>query len=397
MSRLAPAVLVVGFILLASCVVRVPEPARLDLSPRGFADLQGWRNDAHDEALAALRRSCVVFEALADEEPVGPGALAGTAADWRAPCAAAGDLEGKEAARVFFERWFTPYLASDRGDPEGLFTGYYEPLLSGARAPGGRYVVPIHGAPAGLVGVDLGRFDPELRGRWLFGRVEDGELRRLPSRAEIDSGALGDAAPVLAWVDDAVEAFFLHVQGSGRIRFEDGAILRVGYAGGNGHAYVSIGRALIDRGALAADAVSLQSIRAWLAAHPNEAASVMALNPSYVFFRALEGDGPVGAQKVALTPGRSLAVDRRFLPLGVPLWLDITVPSANSGAPDRRLRRLVVAQDTGGAIRGPVRGDLFWGFGADAESIAGRMKHTGRYYLLLPHGVVARRVAAAGG
>ena len=240
-------------------------------------------------------------------------------------------------------------------------------------------------------------FDTELRGRRLFGRVEDGELRRLPSRAEIDSGALDDTAPVLAWVDDAVEAFFLHVQGSGRIGFEDGAILRVGYAASNGHAYVSIGRALIERGALAADAVSLQSIRAWLAAHPKEAASVLALNPSYVFFRALEGDGPVGAQEVALTPGRSLAVDRRFLPLGVPLWLDITAPSANSGAPDRALRRLVVAQDTGGAIRGPVRGDLFWGFGADAESIAGRMKHTGRYYLLLPRGVVERRVAAAGG
>ena len=141
--------------------------------------------------------------------------------------------------------------------------------------------------------------------------------------------------------------------------------------------------------------MSLQSIRAWLAAHPKEAAAVLALNPSYVFFRALEGDGPIGAQEVALTPGRSLAVDRRFLPLGVPLWLDITVPSANSGAPDRRLRRLVVAQDTGGAIKGPVRGDLFWGFGADAESIAGRMKHRGRLYLLLPRGVAATRLTAA--
>ncbi len=397
MPRLSPAVLVGGFVLLASCVIRVPEPERLELSPRSFADLQGWRDDAQGEALVALRRSCVAFEALADDEPVGPAALAGTAADWRAPCAAAGRAEGNEAARIFFERWFVPFAASDRGDPEGLFTGYYEPLLAGARAPGGAYVVPIHGAPAGLVRVDLGLFDDELRSRRLYGRVEDGELKPLPTRSEIDSGALGEEAPVLAWVDDPVEAFFLHVQGSGRIRFEDGGTLRVGYAGSNGHAYASIGRALVERGALAADAVSLQSIRAWLAAHPQDAASVLALNPSYVFFRTLEGDGPVGAQGVALTPGRSLAVDLRYLPLGVPLWLDATAPSADASEPDRPLRRLVVAQDTGGAIKGPVRGDLFWGFGEDAESIAGRMKQPGRYYLLLPRGVVARRVAAADG
>ena len=195
--------------------------------------------------------------------------------------------------------------------------------------------------------------------------------------------------------DDPVDAFFLHVQGSGRIALAGGGELRVGYAGSNGRAYVSIGRALIERGAIAREDVSLQSIRAWLAAHPDEAAGVLALNPSYIFFRVLDGamddeDGPLGSQGVALTPGRSLAVDRRFLPLGAPLWLDIMAPAAEPGAPDRRVRRLVVAQDTGGAIRGPLRGDLFWGFGAEAESVAGRMKHQGRYFLLLPRGVAER-------
>ena len=212
----------------------------------------------------------------------------------------------------------------------------------------------------------------------------------LPDRAAIATGALAGAAPVIAWVDDPVDAFFLHVQGSGRIALAGGGMLRVGYAGKNGHAYVSIGRALIERGALARADVSLQSIRAWLAANPGEAAAVLALNPSYVFFRELHGEGPLGAQGVPLTPGRSLAVDRRFLPLGAPLWLDVMAPASDPAAADRRLRRLVIAQDTGGAIRGPLRGDLFWGFGAEAESVAGRMKHPGGYVLLLPNPVAER-------
>ena len=394
MRRAQRAAAIGAALLLAACGLP-PGPPRLDLAPVGFAALEGWCDDSQGAALAAFRRSCAAYRSAPDDRPV--GAIGGSVADWRAPCAAAGVVGAGDdaAARAFFEAWFAPFRLADRGRREGLFTGYYEPLLRGARQRGGRYTVPIHGLPADLVTVELGLFASDLDGRRITGRVADGALTPYPGRAAIGAGALEGRVPAIAWVDDPVDAFFLHVQGSGRIALAGGGELRVGYAGSNGRAYVSIGRALIERGAIARDDVSLQSIRAWLAAHPDEAAGVLALNPSYVFFRVLDGamddeEGPLGSQGVALTPGRSLAVDRRFLPLGAPLWLDIMAPAAETGSPDRRLRRLVVAQDTGGAIRGPLRGDLFWGFGAEAESVAGRMKHRGRYYLLLPRGVAER-------
>jgi len=194
------------------------------------------------------------------------------------------------------------------------------------------------------------------------------------------TGALAHRGLELLWVDSAVDAFFLHIQGSGRVAMADGGMVRVGYAAGNGRPYRAIGRDLVENGAIAADRVSMQTIRAWLAAHPNAAEAMMARNRSFVFFRVLHGDGPIGALGVALVPGRSLAVDRRFIPLGLPVWLDATDPLSAA----IRLRRLMVAQDSGGAIRGPVRGDVFWGHGAKAASRAGRMKSRGRYFLLLP-------------
>jgi membrane-bound lytic murein transglycosylase A len=188
----------------------------------------------------------------------------------------------------------------------------------------------------------------------------------------------------LLWVDSAIDAFFLHIQGSGRVAMADGGVVRVGYSDTNGQPYRAIGRDLVESGEISSDRISMQTIRAWLAAHPNDAEAMMARNRSFVFFRILQGDGPIGAMGVALVPGRSLAVDRRFVPLGLPVWLDATDPLS----PGTPLRRLMVAQDTGGAIRGPVRGDVFWGHGAKAAARAGRMKSRGRYFLLLP-----RRVA----
>jgi membrane-bound lytic murein transglycosylase A len=221
--------------------------------------------------------------------------------------------------------------------------------------------------------VDLGRFRPAWRGERIAGRVDKGNLVPYSSRAEIEQGALSGRGLELAWAADTIETFFLQIQGSGRVRLADGGELRVGYDGQNGHPYVALGRVLIDRGLLPREQVTMQSIKAYLRAHPDEAAALMRENPSYVFFRELSGDGPVGAQGVALTPGRSLAVDRAFVPLGAPVWLV---------AED--IARLLVAQDTGGAIRGPVRGDLFWGHGAEAEARAGAMKARGRAWLLLP-------------
>lgn len=322
------------FLFIAACGT-LPGPPRLDLEKTRFSALEGWRDDAQSQALTAFRRSCVKMSAAADDRPLGRhSGVGGLMADWRRPCAAAWDVpdDDDRAAREFFEAYFTAFRMSDQGETQGLFTGYYEPLLHGAAQLGGRFNVPIHGLPDDLMVVDLGLFADDLGGRKITGKISGKALTPYPRRAEIVNGALDGHAPVLAWVDDAVDAFFLHVQGSGRIAMTDGGVMRVGYAGANGQAYVSIGRALVGRGALSLKEVSLQSIRAWLAENPDQAAGILALNPSYVFFRELQGDGPLGAQGVALTPGRSLAVDRAFLPLGAPIWLDITAPSATPGA-----------------------------------------------------------------
>ena len=376
--------LVIFGALLAACAG--PPAARLATTPVSFDALPGWNADRQDQALIALRRSCERLDRLPDTRAMG---IAGTVADWRPICTAAVAVADNDAqaARAFFETWFRPHAASVGASDHGLLTGYYEPLLRGARQPDARFRVPIYGRPDDLVTIDLARFGDDFTARRIVGRVSDGRVVPYPDRAAIDAGALDGAAPVLAWVDDPIAAFFLQVQGSGRIDLGNGEILRVGYAGANGHAYVSIGRVLIERGAIPREAVSLQTIRAWLAANPDQAAAVMAENPSFVFFRVLDGAGPIGAQGTALVAGRSLAVDRRYIPYGLPIWLDGSRPATDPSAPDRPLRRLVIAQDTGGAIRGPLRGDLFWGFGARAEAIAGRMKHQSRFFLLLPRGV----------
>ncbi len=365
-----------------------PPPERLVLRAAGFADLPGWRDDSHFEAAVALRRSCAALGKLPDERPIGPGGLAGAAGDWRDICAAAEAVSG-DTARDFFETWFRPFAVANNDDQEGLFTGYYEASLDGAREPGNGYATPLLARPDDLVTVALGAFRDDLKGRRVAGRVVDGRLRPYPSRAEIEAGALAGRGLELVWVDDPVDAFVLHIQGSGRVALAGGGELRLGYAGQNGHPYTAIGRDLIAAGALTRESVSMQSIRAWLAANPARAQDMMDRNASYIFFRELSGAGPVGAQGVALTPGRSLAVDRKFMPLSAPVWLDTVVPDAAGG--ERALRRLLIAQDTGGAIRGPVRGDVFWGHGDAAAEIAGRMKRRGRYFLLLPRAVAEAR------
>ncbi|MHA1569976.1 MAG: murein transglycosylase A, partial [Alphaproteobacteria bacterium] len=220
--------------------------------------------------------------------------------------------------------------------------------------------------------------------------IKGRRLEPYPARARIVSGALDGALPVLLWLDDPADAFVLHIQGSGRVRLAGGGTVRVGYDGNNGHPFVSIGRKMLDRGLIEPEDASMQAIRRWLRANPAKARALLDEYPRYIFFREIEGEGPIGAQGVALTPGRSLAVDPQFVPLGAPLWLDTSQP----GSSDQPLRRLVVAQDTGGAILGAVRGDLFWGTGEAALEEAGRMKQPGQYYQLLPR-AVADRVARA--
>jgi peptidoglycan lytic transglycosylase A len=369
-----------------------PSEDRLVLEPASFAELPGWRRDAVEEAVPALLRSCQRISALPESAPIGDAPVAGTAGDWKQVCAVAASLPKgeREAARRFFETRFRPWTARNHRNPFGLFTGYYEPLLRGSRKREGKHTVPIYTRPPELVMVDLGRFRQNLKGKRIAGKVEDGDLVPYPDRRQIEAGALAGRDLEIVWVDDPIDAFFLQVQGSGRVRLAGGGELRLGYAAQNGHPYTAIGRELIDRGALRREEVSMQSIRAWLAAHPEEAREVMERNASYVFFREIEGEGPVGAEGVPLTPRRSLAVDLRHLPLGVPVWLVSGVPSPREGEPDGRLQRLLIAQDTGGAVQGPVRGDVFWGFGDEAEAVAGRMKHRGQMWVLLPKAVTPR-------
>lgn len=351
-----------------------------------FADLPGWSEDSQAEALAALDRSCARLLALPADRPLGPPAF-GTAADWHGACRDRPPRDVPDhVARAYVERHFTPVAITDGTRAEGLFTGYYEPLLRGSRKPGGAFRTPLLARPDDLVAVDLGRFRETWRGERIAGRVVDGALQPYETRAQIEAGALASRAVPLVYVDDPVDAFFLHIQGSGRVRLAEGGEMRVGYAAQNGQPYVPVGRVLVDRGALSREAVSMQSIRAWMAANADGAAALMATNPSYVFFREVSGDGPLGSEGVALTAARSLAVDRGHIALGTPVWLDAADPLD----PARRVRRLMVAQDTGGAIRGVVRGDVFWGTGTEAGERAGRMRSSGRFWLLLPTSLAAR-------
>jgi membrane-bound lytic murein transglycosylase A len=261
--------------------------------------------------------------------------------------------------------------------------------LQGAITRDDTYNVPVYRKPPDHVTVNLGEFDSELSGRSFVGRVDGGKLKPYFARGDIQNGVLAGKGIELVWLKDPLDAFMLHVQGSGRVSLVDGRTTRIGFAAHNGHPYKSIGRELIDRGELEAHAASWPNIRAWIHANPAKAADLLAVNRRYIFFGEVVGEGPVGAQGVALTAGRSMAVDTRYIPLGLPLWLDTTMPGADAGP----LQRLMLAQDTGSAIKGPVRGDFFWGTGDGALEYAGRMKSRGRYYILLPK-LLANRLAS---
>ena len=367
--------------------LRPPAPGPLRLTKVSFAELAGWGTSDPRTALAAFARSCEVLAKKDASQPMGGAGYAGTISDWRAPCAAVRTPSvSATAARAFFEHWFEPVSISAGALKDGLFTGYYEPQLHGSRTRHGNFQTPVYGLPPDLISVDLGAFRPSLRGEHIAGRIEDHRLVPYATRAEIDAKGLD--APILFYADDPVAVFFLHIQGSGRVRFDDGTILRADYAGQNGQIYTAVGRSLIARGALRREDVSLQSIRAWLKANPRAARAVMETNASYVFFKEDPiGDpalGAKGAQGVALTPGASLAVDPRLHALGVPYFVSTTLPDA------KPLQALVVAQDIGGAIKGAVRGDIFFGFGARAEYFAGEMKQSGQLFALLPKAVAAR-------
>lgn len=364
---------------MAACAERPSLPERLTLRPGAFKDLPGWENGRQAGAVPALLRSCSVILKKAPGASLGAKGVAGTAGQWWQACetlrASTPKTDGE--TRRFFETWFTPYVVN--GGASGLFTGYYEAELSGAWQKNGRYQTPLWQRPDDLITANLGDFKPELSGQKIVGKVEGKKFVPYDERADIASGSLAARARPLAWVSDPTGAFFLEIQGSGLVRMPDGQVLRVGYDAQNGKDYVPIGRVLYEEGEIDKP-VTMQKIRAWLRAHPERAQAMMNRNPSAVFFRKVEGEGPIGAEGVALTPKRSLAVDPAFVPLGVPLWLVLEKETGGDTPPPV----LLVAQDTGGAIKGAVRGDLFWGAGGEAEARAGAMQDRGTYYLLLP-------------
>jgi membrane-bound lytic murein transglycosylase A len=355
--------------LLTSCLSTPPRPGIG--APVPWSALPGWQEDRLAQTWPALLNSCRKMPARD--------------ARWQTLCtdAALFPDPDDETARAFFETRFIAHeVAAGNGNTDGLITGYYEPLVHGSLVKNGRFRFPLFGRPDDLVTVELGELYPELKGKRLRGRLTGQRVVPYYSRAEIDKGKRPSQDSVIAWVDDPVALFFLEIQGSGRVQLPDGRILPVSYADQNGHPYVAIGRTLVESGALKLEEATMPAIRAWLAAHPDQAQTVLNSNPSYVFFSLREPDssGPVGALNVPLLPERSIAVDPSFIPLGSPVWLDTALP----GSEPRPYRRLEFAQDTGGAIRGPVRADLFLGFGQDAEQLAGAMRQRGKLYVLLP-------------
>ncbi|MDH4133889.1 MAG: murein transglycosylase A [Gammaproteobacteria bacterium] len=336
-----------------------------------FRKLPGWEREQHAAAWPALRRSC---------EKLGAKELR-----WTDLCRAATAIENPDdvTARAFFETYFHPHIVNGEAGRDGLLTGYYEPVLNGSTTKNERFRVPLYRRPDNLLVVDLTSLYPELKGKPLRGRLVGNRVVPYYSRAEIDqrNPLTGNE---LLWVDDPVEAFLLQVQGSGRVRLSDGGEVAVGYADQNGHPYRSLGGQLIAMGALTREETTLASIRAWIAAHPEETTRLLNTNPSYIFFsqRPATAEGPIGSLGVPLTPERSAAVDAGQIPLGAPLWIDTTLPDGSA------LQRLVLAQDTGGAIRGAARADLFVGQGNEAGKLAGEMKQKSQFYVLLPKVIV---------
>jgi len=349
---------------------KVPAPAS-PLRASSWDAVSGWLDDNPQLAWSAFITSC---DALKNQTA------------WQSVCSVAVTLAEptRDTLQRFFETGFTPYqVVNADGSDSGLVTGYYEPLLYGSRTRSARFRYPVYGVPDDLLVIDLGELYPDLKNMRLRGRLEGRRVVPYFDRAKIEGGAAPVAGREIAWVEDPVELFFLQIQGSGRIRLDGGETIRLGYADQNGHPYRSLGRLLVDRGDLPLERASMQGIKAWAKQNPGKLQEALNHNASYVFFREMSSDlpGPLGALGVPLTARRSIAVDARYVPLGAPVFLATTMP--NSREP---LNRLMLAQDTGGAIRGAVRADFFWGFGDEAGALAGRMRQSGKMWVLLPNG-----------
>lgn len=329
---------------------------KMILQKSDFETLPNWNNDNKVKALEAFKKSCAKI--MSENDFVASSQIVISADFMKSACEAV--PEGNitpELATTYFEYWFEPYMIQNMdGSSTGTFTSYYEAELEGSLNATCEYLNPIYGKPSDL---------PTNGGKY-------------HTREQIENGAIRNKTPVLFWAKDASDVFILHIQGSGIVRTKDGKKYRVGYAGNNGHSFVGIGSILQKNGIRPEGGLSMGSIKNWLDSHPVQAKKLMNQNPRYIFFRDVVGEGPVGAMGVPLTAGRSIAVDTEYIPLGLPMFLQTNDPN---GTP---LQRLVIAQDTGTAIKGAIRADYFWGSGKEALQMAGRMRSNGSYYILLP-------------
>jgi membrane-bound lytic murein transglycosylase A len=336
------------------------------------------REESARAALASFRLSCPPLLRRNDASGLTRGA------DWAGVCNAAATWPDNDAPRFFTDNFETAVV----GDGQAYATGYYEPEIAASRTRRAGYEVPIYRRPADLVEADLGLFSDTWKGKRIRGRVTDGKLVPYPDRAQIVAGALEGRGLELAWAKDEIEFFFLQVQGSGRLRLPDGAVMRIGYDSQNGRDYTGIGAYMRNQGLLEPGQASMQGIMAWLRAHPDQAPGILNQNKSFVFFREITGAGPPGALGVAVAGRTTVAADPAFVPLGAPVFLTLDRPEATG---------LWVAQDTGGAIKGANRFDTFWGAGDEARRIAGGMSGRGTAVLLLPRGTLSRLGAGGGG
>lgn len=357
-----------------------------------FNQLPGWDTAEFKKSLLAFQTSCRAFIKQDPERIVGTDQIDLQVKDWQPACRAALNINPvlEASAKQFFQDWFVPVEFYEGKPVKGLFTGYYMPSIKGSYTQTAEYNVPIYETPSNLVSADLGLFMPNMKNRKIVGRVVGNKIVPYYTREEINNGAIKDNAQVLLWIKSPVDRLFLEIQGTGIVEFEDGKTIYVGYDAQNGAPYTPIAGVLIKKGIMTKHNASMQAIKKYLEAHPKQMNTVINQNKSFVFFRKLSLEAALGSQGVALTPGYSLAIDRDWIPMGAPLWLSTTRPDSKNPETSKPMQRLMIAQDTGGAIRGKVRGDVFWGGGKNATLIAGHMKNEGHYWLLLPRHIIPR-------
>ncbi len=365
----------------------------LTLTPVAFGDLPGWTDDDLAGAVASFLRSCEKLAELPDDAPVGADGHGGKARHWRKACRAAGKLASgtgagsAAAARAMFEAEFVPYQAAGTAGPTGKLTGYYVAELHASRTRHGKFQTPVLGRPDDLAMVDLSGYIKDAHGRRIWGRFDHGELTPYYTRAEIRKGALAHRGLELMYVDDPVDLLFAQIEGSAKANLDDGTAVWLEFAGKNGRAYRGVGGILRGGGYLRPGEGTMQGIRQWFHDHPGRFDEIADQDASYVFFSVSKRPGAIGSQKTILTARRSLAVDRAFVAMSTPIWIEAHAPVPGQKGVTELWHHLLIAQDTGAGILGAVRGDIYWGDDAEAAELGGRMGGPGRYWLLLPRGV----------